>query len=211
MQNIGGLPCLLSGTSPSKSRIVLLHGRGASAEDLFSLNEHLPDRSQGVFPQAPLPFPPEQPFGYAWFNSGGPDIGAEIESSAALITALLDKLVQGDPKRAAATILGGFSQGGIMTLEVGLKYRPRLAGLVIMSGRLIDEERVFAGLADAPPPVCVVHGTHDDVLPITNGRKINEVLVRRGVDARYQEYAMGHEISGPSFSYVRSFFDEALP
>lgn len=210
MQNIGGLPCLLSGASPSKSRIVLLHGRGASAEDLFSLSDNLPDRSQGIFPQAPLPFPPEHPFGFAWFNSGGANIVNEIQSSAALITALLDKLVQGDPKRAASTILGGFSQGGVMTLEVGLKYRPRLAGLIVMSGRLIDEERSFEGFTDAPPPVCVVHGTHDDVLPIANGRKINETLMRRGVDVRYHEHEMGHEISGASFSYVRSFIDAVL-
>jgi phospholipase/carboxylesterase len=203
MQNIGGLDCLLSGASDSPSRVILLHGRGASAEDLHSLGEYLPPRTQGVFPQAPIPF---SFGGWVWYDIQGEG----FERSAGMLIAFLDSLVHGDPARAAKTILGGFSQGAVMTLDVGLRYRPRLAGLVAMSGYVMNVERAFDLPDDHTPPVCLVHGTHDDVVGVERGRAAEAALRAREVTLRYEEFPIGHEINAESWRFVQDFMVDTL-
>ncbi len=210
MQRIAELDCLISGASPTQSRIVLLHGRGASAEDLFSLGDHLPARAQGIFPQGPERFPPGFEFGWAWYGLP-PDDRQGVERSADLLEKFLDEIIRGDEARAARTILGGFSQGAVMTLDVGLRYRPKLGGLVAMSGYLFDESRAFSGIDGLDtPPVCLVHGSHDEVVDVSRGRKAHDVLLKRGVDVRYQEFPMGHEINGESWGFVSRFLEERV-
>jgi phospholipase/carboxylesterase len=209
MQEITGLQCLVSGSTPARSRAVLLHGRGASAEDLYSLGDQLPARMLGIFPQGPLPFPPGQfQMGWAWFDMA-PNHMPGLVASAEKLPNLLDELIKGDPARAAATFLGGFSQGGIMTLDVGLRYRPKLAGLVVMSAYLLDEGRAFQGVADGDaPPVCLVHGTQDDVIPMERSRTAKKILEKHGVSVTHAEYDMGHAITADSWIFVNRFLED---
>lgn len=188
--------------------VILLHGRGASAEDLFSLAPTLRPGIRGVFPQAPDPFPADFPMGWAWYDMP-PDILPGVTRSAKLLEELLDELTDRDPARAARTVLGGFSQGAVMTLDVGLRYRPRLAGLVAMSGYLFDEARAF-DYHDAPPPVCLVHGAFDDVVQATRGREARRMLKKHAVEHVYEEFPMGHEISGDSWGFVQEFLGRTL-
>lgn len=147
--------------------------------------------------------------GWAWYDVP-PDVLPGITRSASLLADLLDEITGRDPVRAARTILGGFSQGAVMTLDVGLNYRPRLAGLVAMSGYLFDEARSFAYTDDAPPPVCLVHGAFDDVVAVTRGRDARRALKNHGITPEYEEFPMGHEISNESWGFVQAFVDSTL-
>ena len=98
------------------------------------------------------------------------------------------------------TWIAGFSQGGAMTLDIGLNLP--VAGLIVMSGYLHpNQSKPLA----AAPPVLIVHGRQDDVVPITAARKTHERLSEWGIDVKYQEFDMGHSIVPEVLKVVRNF------
>ncbi len=213
-RTLGSLPCLIAeateGTDePAPPTVILLHGRGASPDDLAPLAEALPARFRAVFPRAPDPFPDDHPFGWAWYGMAHEYQAGAIRRSAGLIAGLLDELTGGAPTAAARTVLGGFSQGGVMSLAVGLSRRPHLAGILCMSGYLFDADEAFAG-GHAGAPICVVHGTEDDVVPVRRAHEARRVLHERNVPLDYEEFFMGHEITPASWSYVLTFLQRVL-
>jgi phospholipase/carboxylesterase len=98
------------------------------------------------------------------------------------------------------TWIAGFSQGGAMTLDIGLDLP--VAGLVVLSGYLHPDRH--QPRQDAPP-VLIVHGRQDDVVPIRAAKKSQETLIQWGVDVRYQEFEMGHSIVPAVLDVVKSF------
>lgn len=178
--------------------IVALHGWGANAEDLSDLAPflNLPGY-QFLFPNAPFPHPYSS-VGRAWYdfqqNEG-------IHESRQLLIDWLSGLESETGVPLSRTILSGFSQGGAMTLDVGLNLP--LAGLVSLSGYLhpIAEEKK----ADAFPPTLIVHGTRDSVVPITAAENARDMLTSLGVAVQYQELNMGHEVIPAVLNLMRSF------
>lgn len=209
MERIADLECLVHEPAGYTATAVLLHGRGASADDLFPLGKLLPPHVRAVFPNAPYPFPHST--GFMWWDMP-PNQRPGLEASALRVAALLDALADGDPARCARTVLGGFSQGSILTLDAGLRYRPRLAGLVCMSGYLMDESRASDGVfAAESPPICMLHGTFDDVIAVDRARRARAALEERGFAVQYAEFDMAHEISPASWRMVREFVTRAVP
>lgn len=104
------------------------------------------------------------------------------------------------------TILGGFSQGGAMTLDVGLNLP--LAGLVVMSGYLHPISQLSG---ETFPPVLMVHGRQDTVVPVIAAQKARDVLVGLGISVQYQEFDMAHEVQPPVLALIRSFVEKVLP
>jgi len=100
----------------------------------------------------------------------------------------------------AKTFLCGFSQGGAMALDVGLTLP--LAGLCAMSGYLHAIPEVTASPI---PPVLMVHGRQDQVVPIGAAQQAKEVLTALGVRIEYHEFEMGHEIPLPVLAELRKF------
>jgi phospholipase/carboxylesterase len=147
--------------------------------------------------------------GWAWYDTP-PNDRTGLARSAEKLIALLDEIVKGSPERARNTVLGGFSQGAVVTLDVGLRYRPMLGGLVAMSGYLMDEQRAFEFHDGLTPPVCLVHGLEDEVVAVERGRKARDILTARGVEVHYQEFLMGHEINPDSWAFVSGFLEERL-
>jgi phospholipase/carboxylesterase len=96
--------------------------------------------------------------------------------------------------------LAGFSQGGAMTLDVGLTFP--MAGLCSLSGYLHSQPQ---GNAIAIPPVFVVHGKQDLVVPIQAAQKAKDVLNSMGVTVEYHELAMGHEIIPEVLTLMQNF------
>jgi phospholipase/carboxylesterase len=96
------------------------------------------------------------------------------------------------------TILAGFSQGGAMTLDLGLQFP--LEGLI-----------VFSGYLHAPivpkfhPPTLVVHGQQDPVVPLAAAQQVRQQLIAAGVAVTYQEFVMGHEIRPEVVQLSRTF------
>jgi phospholipase/carboxylesterase len=99
-----------------------------------------------------------------------------------------------------STILSGFSQGGAMTLDVGLGLP--LAGLICMSGYL---HRAPQEVEPPLPSVLIVHGRQDTVVPISAAHKLRDYLLNLGAPMQYKEYDMGHEIQPEVLEVIRGF------
>jgi phospholipase/carboxylesterase len=187
-----------------KGLIVALHGWGANAEDLASLAPflNLPDY-QFLFPNAPFPHP-YSPMGRAWYDLSAENMYKGLAESRQLLTDWLLSLESSTGVPLSRTVLSGFSQGGAMTLDVGLKLP--LAGLVVMSGYLHPGAVPDAtSTTTASPPVLIMHGRYDQVVPLRAALKAKETLELLEVAVQYYEFDMGHEIQLPMLELIRNF------
>ena len=193
--------------------VVGMHGRGAAAEDLGGLAAQLDDQHyRYILFYAPIVLYMGDGIRYAWYNS---DSTTEtVPAARERVIAALRELWQRYDATPARTMLFGFSQGGAMTLDVGLHLEEGLAGLVCMSGRLHkadDLDAVLARARDREQAVLVVHGTEDPRLPVEDARTIRAVLARAGLHPEYQEFPMEHEVTPDSLAAVRAFVQRVLP
>jgi phospholipase/carboxylesterase len=176
--------------------LVLLHGRGADERDLFPLLDELDPQRRllGVTPRGPLALPPGGAHWYAFQEVGYPDPATFFETYAAL-TEWLDGLGF-EPER---TVLGGFSQGAVMTYALGLgSGRPRPAALVALSGFMPTVPGFELDLGPPLPPVAIGHGTYDPVISVEFGRRARELLEAAGGEVLYREYPLPHAVD-PGF------------
>jgi phospholipase/carboxylesterase len=175
--------------------LVLLHGRGASEHDLFPLLDVLdPERRlDGYAPRGPLALPPG---GAHWYELGGIGTpGAGYPASAALLSAWLDAL--GVP--AERIVLGGFSQGAVMSYALGLAaQRPRPAGILALSGFIPSSPGWELSFEWPLPPVAIGHGVDDPMIEIGWGRGARDRLEEAGADVLYRESPMPHTLD-PEF------------
>jgi phospholipase/carboxylesterase len=188
--------------------VVVLHGRGADANDLADLAPHLDRGYRFVFPNAPKPFEPMPgySFGFTWFDGWPADRDSVVESRTLLLQ-FLDEIIAKYPTPPGKVVLCGFSQGGLMALDVGFRTAIKLAGIVVMSGALYED--------DLPTfrkdiPVMIVHGTADDAILPLAARRARLVLEENGVDVDYREFPIGHEVSEESMAEVAGFMARRL-
>jgi phospholipase/carboxylesterase len=181
--------------------IVTLHGWGANAQDVASLIPYvnLPDY-EFLLPNAPYPYPYTDT-GKAWYDLRTENMyDGLIESKQLLIDWLLS-LESNTGVPLSRTILSGFSQGGAMTLDVGLSLP--LAGLVVMSGYL--HPNVATLNQGNFPPALIMHGTLDEVVPLQAAIKSRDMAQSLGVAVEYHEFATGHEINLQMLEVLRTF------
>jgi phospholipase/carboxylesterase len=177
--------------------LVLLHGRGTSEHDLLPLLDALdPERRLvGVTPRAPLTLPPG---GAHWYVSVGiprPDPQTFTETYG-LVSGWLDALLAEHGLGYDRLVLGGFSQGAVMTYALGLgKGRPRPRGLIALSGFVPEVPGFELDLSEADGyPVALGHGSHDPVIGVEWGRRAREMLVDAGADVTWRESPMPHAV-----------------
>jgi phospholipase/carboxylesterase len=195
--------------SPQGS-IVLLHGWGANAQDVSFLCSllDLPD-VQFFLPDAPFPHP-YSPEGKMWYDLSSANFRSDFSQQSDLQTsrqALIDWLTSLEDKTGiplSRTILGGFSQGGAMTLEVGLALP--LAGLMILSGY----QHGALNPRSSIPPILMVHGKQDQVVPIAAAQQAKANLTQIGAAVEYHEFEMGHEISPLVLQQAYKFVQRVL-
>ncbi|MFM7370247.1 MAG: alpha/beta hydrolase [Sphaerospermopsis kisseleviana] len=181
--------------------IVTLHGCGANAQDVESLSSYfnLPD-CEFLFPNAPYPYP-YSPVGRAWYDLQEETMYQGLEASRQLLIDWLQSLESMTGVPLSRTVLSGFSQGGAMTLDVGLTLP--LAGLVVMSGYPHPQ---LANLQKGNfPPTLIMHGTQDQVVPLSAATKAKAVAEALGVVVEYHEFVMGHEINLEMLEVLRKF------
>src|SRR5256885_11267701 len=159
--------------SASRSLLITLHGLGDSIEGYRWLPEamNLPWLNYLL-----VNAPDEYYGGYSWYDYAG-EITPGVTRSRQLLFELLDaRRSSGWPTEQ--TILGGFSQGCLMSLETGLRYPEKLAGIVGISDYLCDSEKLVKELSPVARevPVLVTHGTFDPVIPIEQSRSQMEFL-----------------------------------
>src|SRR2546423_1945051 len=120
--------------------------------------------------------PDEYYGGYSWYDYSGEIVPGVTRSREALFELLDNRRSVGWP--AEQTILGGFSQGCLMSLETGLRYPHKLAGIVGISGHVCDPEKLVKELSQTARqiPILVTHGTFDPMIPIEQTRPQIEFL-----------------------------------
>jgi phospholipase/carboxylesterase len=196
---------------PALGCVVTLHGRGVTGEDLVPLAEELRLPSlRFVFPDAPFGFM-EFSNGRAWYESPPRAHEGLVESRQLLFRLLEDLEKEGiDPGR---TVLMGFSQGAVMSLDAGIRYPKRLAGVIALSGYLYAAESIGTekSAASSGLPVLLAHGTYDDVLPFSLSRQADKALQAHGFQTRLLEYPMGHQVAPEELKEVRAFLKTILP
>jgi phospholipase/carboxylesterase len=181
--------------------IVTLHGWGANAQDVVSLIPYvnLPDY-EFLLPNAPYPYPYADT-GKAWYDLRTEHKYDGLNESKQLLIDWLLSLESNTGVPLSRTILSGFSQGGAMTLDVGLSLP--LAGLVVISGYL---HPTVATLNQGNfPPTLIMHGTRDEVVPLQAAIKSREMAQSLGVAVEYHEFATGHEINLQMLEVLRTF------
>lgn len=178
--------------------IVALHGWGANAQDLASLVPllNLPNY-QFLFPDAPFPHPYTS-VGRMWYNLSDREYQGLSESRQLLKDWLLS-LENSTGVPLSRTILSGFSQGAAMTLDVGLSLP--LAGLIVLSGYMHPSQPREGEL----PPILIVHGRQDSVVPLNAAQSARDNLVALGASVKYQEFDMGHEIRPGVLTIIDEF------
>lgn len=177
----------------------MLHGWGANYRDLVPVTSILElPYHQFIFANAPFAHP-QVPGGRAWYSLETREYQGLTESRQLLQEWLLT-LESSTGVPLSKTILSGFSQGGAMTLDVGLSLP--LAGLCSMSGYLHSEPLIKDNL---PPPVLITHGREDTVVPIAAARQTRDILIALGVTVDYQEFDGGHEVPLPVLALLQEF------
>jgi phospholipase/carboxylesterase len=192
--------------------ILVMHGRGADANDLADLAPMMdpPGGARFVFPNAPKAFEaaPGMTFGYSWFD-GWPPRGNSLQEARAAVLELIDALVARYPTPPGKLIVSGFSQGGLMSIDAGYRTQQPLAGIVVMSGAIAEADAPdFAAKKDIP--VLIVHGTDDDMIPVLAARRARRLLEQHGIEPEYHEFPMGHHVTPESMAVVRDFMAARL-
>ena len=193
--------------------LVLLHGRGADEYDLYPLLDYLDQerRLLGVTPRAPLRLPPGGAHWYAVRDIGYPDPRTFSETFS-LASGWLDAIVEESGVGWERTVIGGFSQGAVLTWALGLGAgRPRPAGLVALSGFMPSVPGFELDLSPPLPRIAIGHGTLDPVISVEWGRSAREALVEAGAEPLYRESAhLGHSIDPAYVTELSSWLTSVL-
>ncbi len=182
--------------------IMLLHGFGAHMGDLASLAPAIdPEGYVYIFPNAPIPFeigPGATGYGWTYPRRIPQELrrADDVDSVVDMLATLVDEVAEHYATKRGEVILGGFSQGGMMTYRYGLPNPDKFKGLAALSAVAPDEDTMREKLpADRSQPIFVAHGTSDMVIEVQMARDTLEFLKAEGYKPLYHEYAMGHEIS----------------
>ncbi len=192
----------------SRRLLIMLHGLGDSlagyrwlpeALDLPSLNYLLvnaPDTYYG---------------GFSWYDFMG-DIAPGVARSRKLLFDLLEAQAKaGFP--SGQTFLGGFSQGCLMAIEVGLRYPEPLAGIIGVSGYVCEPERLVGELSPVgrKQRLLITHGVVDPMIAIAMVKEQILTLKAAGLDLEWREFMKGHTIAGEEeISVIRKFIAEGF-
>ncbi len=182
--------------------LVLFHGRGADEHDLFPLLDGLdPERRfDGFTPRGPLSLPPGGAHWYVVPRVGYPD-PPTFWASYELVSEWLASLPH------SQLVLGGFSQGCVMSLALGLGSGRRPTAICGFSGFIPVVEGWELDTSRPLPPVALGHGTFDPVIPVQFGRAARDTLVAAGAEVLYEEYPLPHTLDPGFLQEVRVWLE----
>ena len=203
----------------TRSIVVFVHGYGADGADLLGLADvlgpHLPD-TMFYAPDAPEACK-GNPFGYQWFPIPWLDGSSEAAAAAGLsvaadaLNAFLDACLAEAELTDADLALIGFSQGAMMSLHVAPRRPGAVAGVVAISGRLLEPDALARALK-VKPPVLLIHGDQDPVVPFHSMKAAGDVLVANGFETyTHVMRGTGHGIANDGLSAALGFLSDRLP
>ncbi len=204
----------VTGADPD-SLVTLLHGLGADANDLIGLApylaQNLPD-THFISPDAPYPCD-MAPFGRQWFSLQDWSLES-IHNGVLNVWPVLESFIEQQQARfdlpASKIALLGFSQGGCMALHAGLQYGEKLAGVLSYSGWLSGAD-VLDPATIQKPPVCLIHGESDEVVPVIAWHKTKDWLEAQGFDVSgHTTPGLGHGIDESGIAAGSAFLSAVL-
>ena len=203
-----------SGGKPRRL-VILLHGLGADGNDLIGLASYwarlLPD-AEFLSPNAPFPCD-MAPYGYQWFSSQdrSPEaVLGGVRAAAPILDAFIDEALEERGLKSDKLALVGFSQGTMMSLFVGLRRAEPIAGIVGFSGRLLAPELLATELRSRPP-VLLVHGTEDPLVPYGSMAAAEATLKAAGVPVEtVTSVGIGHSIDDQGLRQGGQFLTNVL-
>lgn len=230
VMSFGGLTARITGGSDGEGAgdgpvVVLLHGFGAPGDDLVPLWRVLgaPQGTRFVFPAAPLDLGPMYMGGRAWWpidfedrmrrrmqnDHGERDIPPGLPEARTMLQALLAEVhTQLSPSKL---VIGGFSQGSMLALDVALHDSIPLAGLVLLSTtQLAADERASRYGARRGLPVFMSHGRQDELLPFAVTDALRGVLEQHGMDVTWMPFVGGHGIPQEVLGGTSAFLQRVL-
>lgn len=209
--------------------VVLLHGFGAPGTDLVPLHQvfRVAEDVRWVFPEAPLDLSPMGfgPGARAWWmidiaaleraqmtgevRDRSQDIPEGLAPAREAMIELLDTVQR--ELSPSTLVLGGFSQGAMVSMDVALHDDRPLAGLIELSGTLLAESEWQPRMAArAGLPVLQSHGRQDPLLPFTIARRLEELTKEAGMDTTFVAFDGGHEIPRATLEAMQRFLDRVL-
>jgi phospholipase/carboxylesterase len=193
--------------------LVLFHGRGADEHDLYPLLDMLdPERRLlGATLRGPLALPPGGAHWYIVRQVGFPDHDT-FHDTYESATGWLDALLAEHGISHDRAVLGGFSQGAVMSYALGLGAgRRRPAGILALSAFMPTVDGFELHLETAAGlPVAIGHGTYDPVIPVEFGRDARDRLVAAGAEVTYRESPMPHAIDPTFLRELPAWLDGAV-
>jgi len=197
---------IIEPTGKPQAVVIWLHGLGADGYDFEPIvpELNLPANAaiKFIFPHAPK-MPVTVNGGYvmrAWYDIVEADLGEQqdergIKQSQQQLNALIEsEIAKGTP--AHKIILAGFSQGGAIILQTGLRYPERLGGIMVLSSyvpladKLVKEKHS----ANQKTPIFYGHGEEDDIIPIDFAKQSRDLLLAQGYQIEWHSYAMPHAV-----------------
>lgn len=199
----------LSGSKPN-ALVILIHGYGSNGDDLISLARMIqPALPHAAFvaPNAPSQIP-RMAAAHQWWPIETFSM-AERAAGAAAAAPALDAFITHALEEAGLPsdrlLLVGFSQGTMMALHVGLRRPEPIAGIVGISGMLVAPERLHAEIRNRPP-VLLIHGTDDDVVPFRSMELASTALTASGVTvATHVSPGLGHSVGQDGLAAAAAF------
>jgi phospholipase/carboxylesterase len=203
----------------ARSAVIFLHGYGADGADLLGLSDPLAPHLPGTAFYAPNA--PERctgnPFGYQWFPIPWLDGSSEAQArdgmlaAAADVNAFIDQVLTDEGLEPAALALVGFSQGTMISLHVAPRRPEPLAGVVGFSGRLLDPAALARDVV-SKPPVLLIHGDADEMVPVASLPEAADALTAVGIDTyTHVSKGLGHGIAPDGLSLALGFLHDRLP
>ncbi len=207
-----------SASGQTDSVVIFVHGYGADGGDLLGLADplaqHLPD-TVFIAPDAPEPSR-ANPMGFQWFPIPYIDGSSEASASegmmraARMLNLFIDKVIADEGVSADRLILFGFSQGTMISLHVAPRRAEAIAGIVGISGRLLVPEKTAAD-ALSKPPVLLIHGDADDVVPFSEMQAAGQALQAAGFEVfGHVMKGTAHGIAPDGLSVALAFIQDRL-
>jgi len=208
-----------TGSNPATS-IIWLHGLGADGNDFAPIVPELdlPKIAiRFVFPHAPV-----QPVTInagmrmrAWYDIADGAIQREDERGVRASQALIETLIGREKERgtkAERLVLAGFSQGGAIALQTGLRHPERIAGIMALSTYVPIAEYLHteASAANRKAPIFMAHGSFDPVIPLARAEESSKLLQSLGYALKWREYSMPHSVCPEELADIGAWLQKIL-
>lgn len=218
------LECIeLQTRATPQASVIWLHGLGADGHDFVPLVKELDLHGvlplRFIFPHAPV-IPVTINNGYqmrAWYDIRTPDfISREDETGLRASQRAIEELIERENARGVPTqriVLAGFSQGGAIILQTGVRYPQPLAGLLALSTYLplLQSTAQERNTANQHTPIFMAHGTQDPVVPYQRGMQSKEHLTQLGYPVQWHEYPMQHSVCADEVADIANWLRTVLP